>query len=143
SPDRLTATPERVPAALGHDEEIHVSEIEKMRRWPGHLEPAQSRRRGRPMNATTRREAVAGFTTFLTMSYIIVVNPSILSARGTGMPFAGVMTATVLLAASMTILMGLYAKIPFGVAPGMGLNAFFTFQVVLRDRVPWPVALGL
>jgi AGZA family xanthine/uracil permease-like MFS transporter len=89
------------------------------------------------------KEIVGGLTTFLTMSYIIVVNPSILSTSGTGMPFSGVLTATVLLAASMTILMGLYAKLPFAVAPGMGLNAFFTFQIILKSHVPWPVALGL
>jgi len=73
----------------------------------------------------------------------MVVNPAILSSDGTGLPFSGVLTATVLLAASMTLLMGLYARLPFAVAPGMGLNAFFTFQIVLRQRVPWPVALGL
>jgi adenine/guanine/hypoxanthine permease len=90
-----------------------------------------------------RREIIGGLTTFLTMSYIVVVNPAILSTPGTGLPFSGVMTATVLLTASMTLLMGLYAKLPFAVAPGMGLNAFFTFQVILQRRVPWPVALGL
>ena len=54
------------------------------------------------------------------MSYIVVVNPSILAAPGTGMAFSGVLTATVLVACSMTLLMGLYAKLPFAVAPGMG-----------------------
>ncbi len=86
---------------------------------------------------------IAGATTFLTMSYIIFVNPRILSTDGTGMPFRAVMTATVLLAFVSTLLMGLYARLPFAVAPGMGLNAFFTFQVVLKQRVPWPIALGL
>jgi adenine/guanine/hypoxanthine permease len=90
-----------------------------------------------------RDEIIGGLTTFLTMSYIIVVNPSILSTPGTGMPFTGVMTATVILSAAMTILMGLYAKLPFAVAPGMGLNAFLTFQIILKSHVPWPVALGL
>lgn len=77
------------------------------------------------------------------MAYIVIVNPSILSTEGTGMPFDGVLTATVLVAFSMTLLMGLYAKLPFAVAPGMGLNAFFAFTIVLQDQVPWPVALGI
>ena len=88
-------------------------------------------------------EAIAGLTTFFTMAYIVVVNPAILSTQGTGMPFSGVLTATVLLAASMTLLMGLYARLPYGVAPGMGLNAFFTYTIVLQGGVAWPVALGL
>lgn len=91
----------------------------------------------------TRTELLAGLTTFFTMSYIVVVNPSILSTPGTGMPFDGVMTATVLLCFAMTLLMGLYAKLPFAVAPGMGLNAFFTFSIILGQKVPWPVALGM
>ena len=77
------------------------------------------------------------------MSYIVVVNPSILATPGTGMPFSGVLTATVLVAFSMTLLMGLYAKLPFAVAPGMGLNAFFAYTVILRDGVPWQIALGI
>lgn len=77
------------------------------------------------------------------MAYIVVVNPTILSTPGTGMPFSGVLTATVLLASTMTLLMGVYAKLPFGVAPGMGLNAFFTYTIVLQGGVPWPVALGI
>lgn len=87
-------------------------------------------------------EFIAGVTTFLTMSYIVVVNPSILSTVGTGMPFSGVLTATVVLSATMTLLMGLYARLPFAVAPGMGINAFFTYTVVLQQGVPWPTALG-
>lgn len=94
------------------------------------------------MSAERRRELLAGVTTFFTMAYIVVVNPAILSAPGTGMPFSGVMTATVLLCVSMTLLMGLYARLPFAVAPGMGLNAFFAYTVVLGRGVPWPVALG-
>ena len=88
-------------------------------------------------------EAVAGITTFFTMAYILVVNPSILSTPGTGMPFSGVLTATALLCVSMTLLMGLYARLPYGVAPGMGLNAFFTYTIILQGGVPWPVALGI
>ena len=89
-----------------------------------------------------KREALAGVTTFFTMAYIVVVNPAILSGSGTGMPFTGVMTATVLLAFSMTLLMGVYARLPFAVAPGMGLNAFFAYTIVLGRGVPWPTALG-
>ena len=77
------------------------------------------------------------------MSYIVVVNPSILATPGTGMAFSGVLTATVLVAFSMTLLMGLYARLPFAVAPGMGLNAFFAYTVILRDGVPWQTALGI
>jgi AGZA family xanthine/uracil permease-like MFS transporter len=89
------------------------------------------------------REIIAGITTFLTMSYIVVVNPAILSTPGTGIPFSGALTATVLVCFTMTLLMGLYAKLPFGVAPGMGLNAFFTYTLVITGGVPWPVALGI
>jgi AGZA family xanthine/uracil permease-like MFS transporter len=89
-----------------------------------------------------RTELVAGVTTFFTMAYIVVVNPAILSAGGTGMPFSGVLTATVLVCLVMTLLMGVYARLPFAVAPGMGLNAFFAFTIVLGRGVAWPVALG-
>src|SRR5215208_2641374 len=77
------------------------------------------------------------------MAYIVVVNPAILSTPGTGIPFSGALTATVLIAFSMTLLMGLYARLPFAVAPGMGLNAFFAYTIVLQHKVPWPVALGM
>src|SRR5918993_330496 len=90
-----------------------------------------------------RTEAIAGVTTFFTMSYIVIVNPSILSTEGTGMAFSGVLTATVLLCFTMTLLMGLYAKLPFAVAPGMGINAFFTYNIILGKGVAWPVALGI
>lgn len=89
------------------------------------------------------REVIAGITTFFTMAYIVIVNPTILATEGTGMPFSGVLTATVLVCSTMSLLMGLYAKLPFGVAPGMGLNAFFTYTLVLQGGVPWPVALGI
>jgi len=89
------------------------------------------------------REIVAGITTFLTMSYIVVVNPAILSSPGTGIPFSGALTATVLVCFTMTLLMGLYAKLPFGVAPGMGLNAFFAYTLVINGGIAWPVALGI
>jgi AGZA family xanthine/uracil permease-like MFS transporter len=88
-------------------------------------------------------DIVGGLTTFFTMAYIVVVNPAILSTPGTGMPFSGALTATVLVASSMTLLMGLYARLPFAVAPGMGLNAFFAFTIVLQNKVPWQTALGM
>lgn len=90
-----------------------------------------------------KTEALAGVTTFFTMAYIVIVNPSILSTPGTGMPFSGVLTATVLISFLMTLLMGLYANLPFAVAPGMGINAFFTFSIILGNQVPWPTALGI
>jgi AGZA family xanthine/uracil permease-like MFS transporter len=90
-----------------------------------------------------RTEAIAGVTTFFTMAYIIVVNPAILSTEGTGMPFSGVLTATVLLSFLLTLFMGVYANLPFAVAPGMGINAFFTFTIILGRHVPWPAALGM
>src|SRR5688572_29353989 len=77
------------------------------------------------------------------MAYIVVVNPGILSTPGTGMPFSGALTATVLIAFSMTLLMGLYARLPFAVAPGMGLNAFFAYTIVLQNQVSWQTALGM
>jgi AGZA family xanthine/uracil permease-like MFS transporter len=88
-------------------------------------------------------DVIGGVTTFFTMAYIVVVNPAILSTTGTGMPFTGALTATVLVASSMTLLMGLYARLPFAVAPGMGLNAFFAFTIVLQNKVPWQTALGV
>ncbi len=87
-----------------------------------------------------KTEVLAGVTTFLAAMYIIVVNPSIISK--TGMPFNAVLTATVLVSGFSTIMMGLYAKNPILVAPGMGLNAFFTFSVVLGMGVKWETALG-
>ena len=77
------------------------------------------------------------------MAYIVVVNPSILSTPGTGMSFSGVLTATVVVCFVMTLLMGVYAKLPFAVAPGMGLNAFFTFTIILTQKVWWQTALGI
>jgi AGZA family xanthine/uracil permease-like MFS transporter len=88
-------------------------------------------------------DIVGGITTFFTMAYIVIVNPGILASEGTGMPFSGALTATVLVASSMTLLMGLYAKLPFAVAPGMGLNAFFAYTIVIQQHVPWQTALGM
>lgn len=77
------------------------------------------------------------------MAYIVVVNPAILSSPGTGMPFSGALTATVMVCFTMTLLMGVYAKLPYGVAPGMGLNAFFAYTLIINGGVSWPVALGI
>ena len=74
-------------------------------------------------NTNVRTEVVAGITTFMTMAYILIVNPSILSAAG--MDQGAVFTATAVSAIIGTLIMGLYAKLPFAQAPGMGLNAFF------------------
>lgn len=87
-----------------------------------------------------RTEILAGFTTFVTMAYIIFVNPSILSE--TGMPFTGVVAATCLSASIGSLMMGGYARYPIALAPGMGLNAYFTYGVVKGMGVPWQVALG-
>jgi len=86
-----------------------------------------------------KTEALAGLTTFVTMAYIIFVNPTILSS--TGMDFGAVMVATCLSAAVGTLIMGLWANYPFALAPGMGLNAFFAFTVVLGMNISWQVAL--
>src|ERR1700735_1304235 len=87
-----------------------------------------------------RTEILAGLTTFITMAYIIFVNPSLLSK--TGMPLAAITTATCLCAAFGSILMGALANYPLALAPGMGLNAYFTYTVVLGMGVPWQTALG-
>lgn len=87
-----------------------------------------------------KTELMAGLTTFVTMSYIMFLNPIIMSK--TGMPFDGLFLATCLGAAIATIIMGLYANWPVGLAPGMGLNAFFTFSVVGGMGYSWEIALG-
>ncbi|MEG3148964.1 NCS2 family permease [Sphingomonas sp. ZT3P38] len=89
---------------------------------------------------TARTEVLAGATTFLTMAYIIVVNPAILGQAG--MPVAAVAAATCFAAGVASILMGCFANVPLALAPGMGLNAYFSFTVVQGMGVPWPVALG-
>ncbi|MFC4350763.1 NCS2 family permease [Fodinicurvata halophila] len=89
---------------------------------------------------TVRTEVLAGFTTFLTMAYITFVNPAILSE--TGMDFGAVFVATCVAAAIGTLIMGLYANYPIALAPGMGLNAYFTYGVVLGMGYEWQVALG-
>ena len=91
-------------------------------------------------NTTIRTELVAGITTFMTMSYIIFVNPSILSE--TGMDFGAVMVATIVASSTAMILMGLWVNYPIALAPGMGLNAYFTYSVCLGMGYPWQTALG-
>ena len=92
------------------------------------------------LNTNFRTEILAGLTTFLATMYILVVNPAILSA--TGMPFNAVLTATVLVSAFSSIMMGIYANNPIVLAPGMGINAFFTYTVVLGQGIRWETALG-
>lgn len=89
---------------------------------------------------SVRTEALAGATTFLTMAYIIVVNPAILGEAG--LPVAAVAAATCLSAGVASILMGLFANYPIALAPGMGLNAYFAYTVVIGMGVPWQTALG-
>jgi len=90
---------------------------------------------------TVRREFLGGVTTFLTMAYIVVVNPQILAQAG--MPAEGVVFATCIAAAAATLVMGLYANYPIALAPGMSLNAYFTYSVCLGMHVPWRTALGV
>ena len=87
-----------------------------------------------------RTEILAGVTTFLTMAYIVLVNPAILAAAG--MPLAAVTAATCLSAGFASILMGIVARYPIALAPGMGLNAYFAYTVCIRMHVPWQTALG-
>ena len=89
---------------------------------------------------TVSREIFAGLTTFLTMAYILAVNPDMLS-KVDGMPWGGVFTATAIAAAVATIMMALTANLPIALAPGMGLNAFFTFTVCMGMRISWQLAL--
>jgi len=90
--------------------------------------------------SSVRTEVLAGTTTFLTMAYIVLVNPAILGQAG--LPVAAVAAATCFAAAFASILMGFSANVPLALAPGMGLNAYFSFTVVQAMGVPWPVALG-
>ncbi|MGL4875688.1 MAG: NCS2 family permease [Clostridium sp.] len=90
-------------------------------------------------NVDFKKEIIAGITTFLTMAYIIAVNPNILG--DTGMDKGALVTATCLAAGFATILMGAFANLPFALASGMGLNAFFAYTVVLKEQIPWQVAL--
>lgn len=90
---------------------------------------------------TVRQELLGGATTFVTMAYIVVVNPQILAQAG--MPPDGVVFATCISAAVATMVMGLYANYPIALAPGMSLNAYFTFSVCIGMHIPWRTALGM
>jgi adenine/guanine/hypoxanthine permease len=90
---------------------------------------------------TIRQEMLGGLTTFMTMAYVIVVNPQILAQAG--MPVEGVLFATCLSSAVATLVMGLYANYPIALAPGMSLNAYFTYSVCLSMHIPWQTALGV
>ncbi len=92
------------------------------------------------LDTTWKTEILAGVTTFITMAYIVFVNPSIL--KDAGMPVPAVFAATCLAAAFGTILMGAFARYPIALAPGMGLNAYFAYTVVKGMGVPWQTALG-
>jgi AGZA family xanthine/uracil permease-like MFS transporter len=94
----------------------------------------------REHNTNVRTELVAGLTTFLSMAYIMFVNPSILGDAG--MPKGSVFVATCLIAALGSTIMALYANYPIALAPGMGLNAYFAYVVVLKMGYTWEAALG-
>lgn len=96
---------------------------------------------GADESVSISKEIMAGTTTFLTMSYILFVNPQILSAAG--MDFNAVVTATGLAACFGTLLMAFWVKVPLAMAPGMGLNAFFAYSLVIGDGVNWETALGV
>jgi AGZA family xanthine/uracil permease-like MFS transporter len=95
----------------------------------------------RENNTTVRIELLAGLTTFMTMAYIVVVNPQILAQAG--MPEDGVLFATCLSSAIATLVMGLWANYPIALAPGMSLNAYFTYSIVMGRGIPWQTALGV
>ena len=94
----------------------------------------------RELETNWRTEILAGATTFVTMAYIIFVNPAIL--HETGMPLTAVVAATCLCAGLGSLLMGVFARYPIALAPGMGLNVYFTYTVVKGMGVPWETALG-
>src|SRR3954470_22224518 len=95
----------------------------------------------RAAGSTPGREALGGVTTFLTMAYILAVNPVFLTAAG--IPAQGAIVATALSAAFATLLMAFIANYPIALAPGMGMNAFFAYGICIGAGVPWQVALGL
>src|SRR5690554_1337345 len=99
----------------------------------------QKRFKLKERNTDVKTEVMAGITTFMTMAYILIVNPNILSEAG--MDWGGVFTATALSAVIATLIMAFYANYPFALAPGMGLNAFFTYYVVLQLGKSWQFAL--
>ncbi|HZC35381.1 MAG TPA: NCS2 family permease, partial [Chthoniobacterales bacterium] len=94
----------------------------------------------REHQSTPGREIVAGLTTFAAMAYILAVNPAILSQAG--IDKGALLTATAIASAVMTVIMALATNYPIALAPGMGVNAFFTYTICLGKGVPWPAALG-
>lgn len=92
-------------------------------------------------NSTISREVMGGITTFLAMSYIIIVNPSILALSG--MEKGALITITCLASFLGTFIAGVWANSPIALAPGMGLNAFFTYTLVMERGVPWETGLGI
>ncbi|MGZ4114744.1 MAG: solute carrier family 23 protein, partial [Actinomycetota bacterium] len=97
--------------------------------------------------STVRTEIIAGVATWLTMAYILFVNPAILGSvkdvNGTSLPFDQVLTVTALAAGIMTLAMGVFANYPFALAAGLGLNAFVTFTLVATNGLSWPAAMGV
>ena len=92
--------------------------------------------------STLTHEVVGGLTTFLTMSYVIFVIPGMLSDPAIGMPKGALITATILASIFGTLVVGLYGKVPFAMAPGIGLGAYFAYSLCIGSQVPWTVALG-
>ncbi|WP_324715450.1 NCS2 family permease [Carboxydochorda subterranea] len=121
---------------MATSESTHVSE-----QAFGEPGPLERRFRLRERSTTAGAEAVAGVTTFMTMAYILFVNPSILGAAG--MPAEAVAVATAVAAGLTTLAMGLYTNYPFALAPGMGLNAALAYGLVLGQHVPWQTAMGV
>ncbi|WP_186647204.1 NCS2 family permease [Fluviispira vulneris] len=89
------------------------------------------------------QEIIAGLTTFFTMSYIVIVNPQVMASPGTGLTVSGTLTATVLISFLMSLLAGIYIRLPYALAPGMGLNVFIAYSLIIGEKIPWPTALGI
>ena len=123
-----------------HKTSLHSGEYVVFYFYPPMFKKLESYFEFTHLGTNWRTEILAGVTTFLTMAYIVLVNPAILSA--TGMPLAAVTAATCLSAAFGSILMGIVARYPIALAPGMGLNAYFTYTVCLKMHIPWQTALG-
>jgi AGZA family xanthine/uracil permease-like MFS transporter len=109
--------------------------------FPGHNRLLERIFHLRDNNTTVRIELLAGLTTFMTMAYVVVVNPEILAQAG--MPVDGVLFATCLASAISTLIMGLWANYPIAMAPGMSLNAYFTYSIVIGRGIPWQTVLGV
>jgi adenine/guanine/hypoxanthine permease len=109
--------------------------------FPGHTNLLERLFHLRENNTTVSIELLAGLTTFMTMAYVVVVNPQILAQAG--MPIDGVLFATCLASAVSTLIMGLWANYPIALAPGMSLNAYFTYSIVVGRGIPWQTVLGV